>query len=338
MRCYQFTDAISLESLRLVERPDPQPGSHDIVIRMRAAALNFRDIAMIRGKYHIGVSPPLVPLSDGAGEVIRIGDSVTRFQVGDLACPTYLPDWHGGPLRAERGRRRLGGPTDGVLTEYMCIHEDEAVRAPRHLDSREAAALPVASVTAWRTLYRLGSLRPGETLLVQGSGAVSTTALQLARAGGARTIAVLRGDRHAAAFKALGANLVLTSGGIATWPAEVREATSGWGADVAINVAGGKTLTDTVAATRLEGVVHLVGFAADSIAELDLFEAIRHGTTFHTATAGSREDFEAFVRAANHGGFRPVIAKVFRLDQMSDAFRFFGEGGHHGKVVIDLEF
>jgi NADPH:quinone reductase-like Zn-dependent oxidoreductase len=150
MRCYQFTDAVSLASLRLVERPDPEPGPRDIIIRMRAAALNFRDIAMIRGDYHIGVSPPLVPLSDGAGEVIRIGDAVTRFQVGELACPTYLPDWHDGPLRADRVRRRLGGPTDGVLTEYMCIHEDEAVRAPRHLDCTEAATLPVAAVTAWR--------------------------------------------------------------------------------------------------------------------------------------------------------------------------------------------
>jgi NADPH:quinone reductase-like Zn-dependent oxidoreductase len=338
MRCYQFTDAVSLESLRLVERPDPEPGPRDIIIRMSAAALNFRDIAMIRGDYHIGVSPPLVPLSDGAGEVIRIGDAVTRFQVGELACPTYLPDWHDGPLRADRVRRRLGGPTDGVLTEYMCIHEDEPVRAPRHLDCTEAATLPVAAVTAWRMLYRLGSMRPGETLLVQGGGAVSTTALQLAKAGGARTIAVLRGDRHAGALKTLGADLVLTSGGGSTWPQEVREATLGLGVDVAINVAGGKTLTDTVAATKLEGTVHLVGFAAGSLAELDLFEAIRHGTTFHTATAGSREDFEAFVRAADHDGFRPVIAKVFRLDQMREAFQFFGEGGHHGKVVIDLDF
>jgi NADPH:quinone reductase-like Zn-dependent oxidoreductase len=262
----------------------------------------------------------------------------SRFRPGELVCPTYLPDWHGGPLRAERVRRRLGGPTDGVLTEYMCVHEDEAVAAPRHLDSREAAALPVAGATAWRVLYRLGSLRPGETLLVQGSGAVSTTVLQLAKAGGVRTIALLRGDRHVCALKALGADLVLTNGGAPNWPQDVLEATSGLGTDVAINVAGGKTLTDTVAATKLEGIVHLIGFASDSLAELDLFEAIRHGTTFHTATAGSRDDLEAFVRAANRGGFRPVIAKAFRLDQMREAFQFFGEGGHHGKVVIDIDF
>ncbi len=338
MRAYEFTDAISLESLHLVERPDPTPGPHDIVIRMRAAALNFRDVAMLRGNYHVGVSPPLIPLSDGAGDVVAIGEAVTRFHVGDLVCPTYLPDWHDGPIDAGRIRRRLGGPTDGVLTELMCVHETEAVRAPSHLDATEAAALPVAAATAWRVLYRIGSLRPSETLLVQGAGAISTTALALAKAGGARVIPVLRDERHVDALKALGADLVLTNGNAPTWPQQVREATNGIGADVAINVAGGKTLTSTVAATKLGGVVHLIGFVSDPVAELDLFEAIRHGTTFHTATAGSREDFEAFVRTSQQHGLRPAIAKVFAPTELRDAVAFFGQGGHCGKVVLKLKF
>ncbi|HEY1544396.1 MAG TPA: NAD(P)-dependent alcohol dehydrogenase [Xanthobacteraceae bacterium] len=338
MRVYAFTDAISLESLHLVERPDPTPGPHDIIIRMRAAALNFRDMAMLHGNYHVGVSPPLIPLSDGAGDVIAIGAAVTRFRVGDLVCPTYLPDWHSGPIDADRIRRRLGGPTDGVLTEFMRVHEAEAVRAPSHLDATQAAALPVVAATAWRVLYRTGSLRPGETLLVQGAGAISTTALQLAKAGGARTIAVLRDDRHADALKGLGADLVLTNGNAPTWPQQVREATGGLGADVAINVAGGKTLTGTVAATKLAGIVHLVGFVADPIAELDLFEAIRHGTTFHTATAGSREDFETFVRTSELHGLRPAIAKVFTLGELRDAVAYLGKGGHYGKVALTLDF
>jgi NADPH:quinone reductase-like Zn-dependent oxidoreductase len=338
MRTYQFTDAISLDSLQLVERPDPRPGPHDVVIRMGAAALNFRDVAMLRGDYHIGVSPPLVPLSDGAGEVIAVGEAVTRHRVGDLVCPTYLPDWHDGPFSADRVRRRLGGPTDGVLTELMCVHEAEAARAPAHLDATEAAALPVVAVTAWRVLYRVGSLRPGETLLVQGSGAISTTALQLAKAGGARCIAVLRDDRHADTMKTLGADVVLANGSAPDWPQQVHEATGGRGADVAINVAGGKTLTSTVAATKLGGTVHLVGFASESAAELDLFEAIRHGTTFHTATAGSRADFEAFVRTCEQHRFRPAIAKVFTLARLREALDLLGRGGHCGKVVLRTEF
>jgi NADPH:quinone reductase-like Zn-dependent oxidoreductase len=345
MYCYEFSDAISLRSLRLTERPDPVPGPHDIVIRMRAAALNFRDLAMERGRYHIGVSPPLVPLSDGAGEIIETGNAVTRFQVGDLVCPMYLPDWHDGPLRANVGRRRLGGPTDGVLTERMCVHEEEAVRAPRHLDAAEATALPVVAPTAWRSLHCLGSLRPGETLLVQGSGAISTTALQLGKASGASVVVVLRDERHAEALKTLGADFVVHSSGTSDWPQAVRNVTGGAGADVAVNVAGGKTLTSTVAATKLGGMVHLVGFASDSVAELDLFEAIRHGTTFHTATAGNREDFEAFVRVAELHDIRPVIAKVFALeglrdarglDQIRDAFAHLASGGHLGKIVLSF--
>jgi NADPH:quinone reductase-like Zn-dependent oxidoreductase len=338
MRCYQFSDAISLQSLHLVERPDPVPGANDIVIRMRAAAFNFRDVAMLRGNYHVGVAPPLIPLSDGAGEVIQIGRAVTRFRAGDLVCPTYLPDWHSGPIEAGRVRRRLGGPTDGVLTELMCVGEDEAVHAPSHLDATEAAALPVAAATTWRVLYRSGALRPGETLLAQGAGGISTTALQLAKAGGARCISVLRDDRHVNAMKQLGADVVLTSGNSLDWPRHVREATGGSGADVAINVAGGKTLTPTIAATKLGGIVHLVGFVTNPVAELDLFEAIRHGTTFHTATAGSREDFEAFVGTADLHRLRPAIAKVFALADLRSAIEFFEQGGHCGKVVLKLDF
>ena len=267
-----------------------------------------------------------------------IGKDVSRFQVGDLVCPTYLPDWRDGPIRADRGRRRLGGPTDGVLTELMCVHEEEAVRAPRHLSATEAAALPVAAATTWRTLYRRGSITPGQTLLVQGSGGISTMALQLAKAGGARTIAVLRQDCHAEAFKTLGADVVLTTGDTPEWPQDVRKATGGVGVDVALNVAGGKTLTDTVAATKLGGIVHLIGFAAGSVGELDLFEAIRHGTTFHTATAGSREDFDAFVRVAEEQCLRPAIAKVFSLDKLRDAFAYLAAGDLFGKVVVTLDF
>ena len=338
MRRYEFSDAISLDSLRLVERPDPIPGPHDVVVRMRAAAFNFRDLAMVRGHYHIGVSPPLVPLSDGAGDVVAIGQAVTRFRVGDLVCPTYLPDWRDGPIRADRVRRRLGGPTDGVMTELMCAHDEEVVRAPRHLSAVEAAALPVAAATTWRTLYRRGSLRPGETLLVQGSGAISTTAVQLAKTGGARTIVVLRHGRYAEALKALGADVILTTGDTPGWPQDVQEATGGVGADVALNVAGGKTLTATVAATKLGGDVHLIGFAAGSSCEVDLFEAIRHGTTFHTATAGSREDFDAFVQAAEEHRLKPAIAKVFSLDELRDAFSHLAAGDRFGKVVVTLDF
>jgi len=338
MRCYLFSDAVTLDDLRLVERPDPAPGSHDIVLRMRAAALNFRDLAIVRGRYHVGVSPPLVPLSDGAGEVIAVGGEVTRFRLGDLVCPAYLPDWIDGPIRPRHIRRRLGGPSDGVLSELMCLHEDEAVRAPRHLDDTEAAVLPVAAATAWHSLYKLGSVGPGETVLIQGTGGVSTSALQLVRVGGARTIMVTRSERHADALRALGAEQVLTNGAQPEWPDDVVRLTDQGGADVAVNVAGGATLTQSIAATRMGGRVHLVGYAGDTMAQLDIFAAIRQATTIHVATAGNRDSFEAFVRAAECHKIRPVVARLFALEQLRDAFAYLAEGGHLGKVGLRLNF
>jgi NADPH:quinone reductase-like Zn-dependent oxidoreductase len=193
MWAYRFEDDFSLASLRRVRRPDPEPGPHDVVLRMRAAALNFRDLAIMRGEYHVEVGLPLVPLSDGAGEVVQVGAEVTRLRVGDLACPVYLPNWTDGPLRPRHGARRLGGPNDGVLSELMCLPEGEVVRVPGFLDPVEAATLPVAGVTAWHSLFELDRLCPDETVLVQGSGGVSTIAIQLAVAAGARVIAATRG-------------------------------------------------------------------------------------------------------------------------------------------------
>jgi NADPH:quinone reductase-like Zn-dependent oxidoreductase len=171
MRAYLYEERIALDGLVLVERPDPEPGPRDVVLRMRAAALNYRDLAIASGHYHIAVEPPLVPVSDGAGEVVHIGAEVTRVRLGDLACPVYLPDWIEGPDNPAVIRRRMGGPSDGVLSEFVCLHEEEVVRAPADLEPAEAAILPVASVTAWHSLYRFGSLRPAETLVVLGRGA-----------------------------------------------------------------------------------------------------------------------------------------------------------------------
>lgn len=338
MRCYLFSKNVSMDDLVLTERPDPVPGPRDIVLRMRAAALNFRDLAIVRGHYHVGVSPPLVPVSDGAGEVIQVGSEVTRFRIGDLVCPTYLPDWIEGPIRPWNVRRRLGGPSDGVLSELMCLHEEEAVRAPRHLDATEAAQLPVAAATAWHSLFQLGSVRPAETVLIQGSGGISTIALQLAHAAGARTIMVTRNDRHADALRALGADAVLSNGASEGWPDDVLNLTERRGVEVSLNVAGGNTLTRSIAATRMGGLVHLVGYAAGTAADLDIFTAIQHATTIHVATAGNRQNLEAFVRAAERHQIRPVIAKAFRLEQIRDAFAFLAQGGHIGKVGLVVNF
>ncbi|MBO0804741.1 MAG: NAD(P)-dependent alcohol dehydrogenase [Nocardiopsaceae bacterium] len=337
MRTYLFEDTIARESLRLIERPDPVPGDHDIVLRMKAVALNYRDLAIMRGNWHLQVSPPLVPLSDGAGEVIEAGAAVSRFKPGDLACPVYLPDWIDGPPRRNSLARRLGGPSDGVLTELFCLHEDEAVLAPRHLDAGEAATLPIAGLTAWHSLFEYDRLRPDETLLVQGSGGVSAMAIQLARSAGARVIVVTRSGRHAEQLTALGADHVLTSGNTPAWPDDVIALTSE-GADIALNVAGGGTLTPTIAATRVGGRVHQVGYAADRISPLDIFTALERATSIRIATAGSRASFEAMIRAMQQHAIRPAIDRAFDLRHLDDALDYLASGGHLGKVIVNLNF
>ena len=319
-----------------MNRPDPVPGPHDVLLRMRAAALNYRDLAIASGNYHVAVDPPLIPLSDGAGEVIQTGAQVTRVRVGDIACPTYLPDWIEGPVSPRVARRRLGGPSDGVFAELICLHEDEVVKAPSHLDAIEAATLPVAAVTAWHCLYQLGTLRPGETLVVLGNGGVSTSALQLARAGGARVIAVTRRDRHRTRLQELGASDVVLDDGSGDWPRRVVALAEGRGADVAMDVVGGSSLARSIAATRHGSEVHLVGYAADTSATLDIFDAIRRSTVIRAASAGNRRSFEALARVFEQQKIRPAVDRTFPIARFRDAFDHLAKGGHFGKIVLSF--
>lgn len=333
MKAYVYTDKISLGALTPQERADPAPGPRDVILRMRALSLNYRDLAIARGHYHAAVEPPLVPISDGAGEVVAVGREVTRFRKGDLACPIYLPDWIDGPPTPEKLRRRLGGPTDGLMAELVCVHEQAAVRAPSHLDPEEAATLPVAAVTPWHCLFELGQVRPGETVVVLGTGGVSLSALQFARLAGSRPIVVTRRAEHAAALRALGAHAVVVdrSNG---WPTQVMELTDGAGADVVIDVVGADSVGRSIAATRHGGVVHVVGYAAGEDARFDIFEAIRHAVTVRIATAGSRHDFEALTRALEQHRLRPPVDRVFAVADFPSAFEQLQRGGQFGKIVL----
>ncbi len=334
MRAYAYVDRIGPDALVPVERPDPVPGPHDVVLRMQAAALNYRDLAIARGHYHIKCSPPLVPVSDGAGDVIAVGSQVTRLQTGEIACPVYLPDWIDGPASPRVLRRRLGGPTDGVLSELLCLNEEEVVRAPSHMDAVEASTLPITAVTAWQSLYQLGCLRPGETLVVLGTGGVSTAALQLARAGGVQVIAVVRRPEQECQMREFGAHHVVLAPGTTDWPRRVAELTAGRGADAVIDVVGGDSLRNSIAATRSGGTVHVVGYAAETDAHFDIFDAIRHATTIRVAVAGNRNSFEALIRVMEQQTIRTAIHRTFPIARWREAFECLANGGHFGKIVL----
>lgn len=334
MKAYAYVEKIGIDALCAVSRPDPDPGPNDIVLRMRAIALNHRDLAIANGHYHVMVKPPLVPVSDGAGEVVAVGNAVSRFRPGDLACPIYMPDWIDGPVTPAVARRRLGGPSDGVMSEYLCIHENEAVRAPKHISAEEAATLPVSAVTAWHSLFCHGAIKPGEVVVVQGAGGVSTAAVQFAAAAGARVVSVLRSDRHADRLRAIGTHdIVLSSED--DWPLQVIRASDGRGADVVVDVVG-STLAQSIAAARVGGLLHLVGYVGSTGAHLDIFDAIRHAITLKVATAGPRTSFEAMVRAMDLHKIRPPAPKVFPITHWRDGFDQLASGGHFGKIVLKL--
>lgn len=333
MKAYVYTNRIALDALSPEDRADPVPGPNDIVLRMHAISLNYRDLAIARGQYHAAMTPPFIPISDGAGEVVAMGTNVTRFRPGDLACPIYLPDWIDGPPTSEKLRRRLGGPNDGVMAERVRVHEEAAIHVPSHLDPVESACLPVAAVTAWHCLFELGHVRPGEVVVTIGTGGFSLAALQFAQAAGARSIAITRREEHTDHLRSLGANAVIVDLSD-TWPARVMELTNGIGADVVLDVVGSSSVGRSIEATRHGGLVHLVGYAAGKEARFDIFEAIRHAVTIRTATAGSRQDFEALVRVMEQHKIFPPVDRVFPIRNFRDAFDSLQRGGHFGKVAL----
>jgi NADPH:quinone reductase-like Zn-dependent oxidoreductase len=336
MWVYQYRDRIALESLERTEWPDPDPGPHDVVIQMSAVALNHRDIALARGHYHIDAQPPLVPLSDGAGHVVAIGREVTRFRIGDLAAPVYLPDWIDGPVTPHSGIRRLGGPTDGVLLEFKCVHEAEAVRLPSFLSAAEGATLPITAVTAWHALNVTGTLKSSDTVFIQGTGALSLAALQVAKMAGTRTILLTRDNRFSPRLRELGADIVITTEQEPDWPQAVVKATDGNGADVLVDILGGDSLNRTIRAARVGGCIHAAGYVTGTSATIDLFEAIRHAVTIHVATAGHRASFESLARALDQHQLHPVVGDQYSIDEIPDAFEAMARGGHFGKIVIQL--
>ena len=330
MKTIELHGAYGLENLRTVERPEPVPGPGEIAVRIRAASLNYRDLVIVKGTY--GAFPlPLVPVSDGAGEVIAVGPQVTRFQIGDRVVPTYIPDWISGPPRPELIARRLGGPVDGVLTEIKVVSEQSAVRVPDHLSFAEASTLPIAGVTAWEALFGGEPLRPGETVVIQGTGGVGVMALQLAAASGARAIVVSGSAQKGERARALGADEVIPREG---WSERVLELTHGAGADRVLELAGGD-LEATLRATKLGGAIVMIGFLADRITRFDVTKAISRMVTLRAVSVGSRGAFEALNEALLRSDIHPVIDATYGFDEVQRAFQHLAEGGHMGKLVLE---
>ncbi len=335
MRAYELRGN-GVETLALVERPRPRPGPGQVLVRVHAASLNYRDLMVASGTYTRGGPPkrPLVPLSDAAGEVLEVGPGVTRLGAGDRVAGNFFQRWIDGPFDAEKGASALGGAIDGVLAEEVVLDADAAVRFPDHLSLEEAATLPCAAVTAWVGLFELGGLNAGETVLAMGTGGVSIFALQLAKAAGARVILTSSHDEKLARGKALGADAGVNYRTTPRWDEAARALTGGRGVDHLLEVGGATTLPVSLRAVREGGHVALVGLLGGQRGDLETARRNDRGVRVDSVYVGSVRHFEAMNAAIARAGLRPVVDRVFPFERAREAYEHLASGAHFGKVVV----
>ena len=319
------------DALTLVERPEPAPKMGQVLVKMHAASLNFRDVQVLRGTYGV---QPRVPLSDGAGEVVAVAPDVTRVRIGDRVAGAYRQMHVSGELTPESDASALGGQAEGVLAELVVFNEQGLVKVPEHLSYEEAATLPCAAVTAWNALVVEGQLQAGQTVLLLGTGGVSVFALQFAKQMGARVIVTSRSDEKLRRAQALGADLGINYRATPKWDEEVLTLTGGSGVDVVLELGGSETLSRSLRAVRVSGKVQIIGVINGTKGEVDVTAILGKHVTVQGINVGARDSFEAMNRAITQNQLHPVIDRVFPFDQAREAVAHLESGSHFGKVVI----
>ena len=337
MRLYQLDlERRSIDALAMTERPTPRPGPGDVLIRMRAFSLNFRDLLIAKGLYPVSVtSTHLVPVSDGAGEVVEVGSGVTRFKPGDRVVTSFFQGWIDGPLTYPVMGTSLGGGIEGVLAEYVNLSQDGVVRIPDSLSYEEAATLPCAAVTAWNALIETGHLKAGQSVLLQGTGGVSIFALQLAHALGARVIITSSSDQKLARAKALGAEGLINYKTHPDWEKKALELTGGLGVDHLVELGGSGTLAASLQALGIHGQLSIIGVLTGGIqSNIDFLPVLIRTARLQGIFVGSRRMLERVIAAVVEHRIKPVIDRVFPFDEVLAAYRLMESGGHFGKIAI----
>ncbi len=336
MKAFEILNSFGTDSLKLIERPDPSPGYGQVLIKLRAVSLNYRDLMVVKGLYNPNLPLPLIPCSDGVGEVIAVGERVTRVKVGDRVAGIFFQKWLSSRLTEAKAQSALGGAINGLLAEYAVLHEDGVVHVPEHLTDVEAATLPCAAVTAWNALVTSGNVKAGDTVLVQGTGGVSIFALQFAQLLGARIIATSSSDEKRERLQSLGATDTINYKQTPDWGKKVQEITEGVGVDHVVEVGGAGTLNESLKAVAHGGQISLIGVLTGGKGEISTASILMKNVRVQGIYVGSREMFEDMNQAIAFHKIRPVCDRVFPLESARSALEYMETGAHFGKICIQF--
>ena len=336
MRVWEIRGSFGVENLALVEREKPRAGHGQIVIQIKAASLNYRDLLKVRGHYNPRQPLPLIPCSDGAGEVVEVGEGVEGWEVGDRAAPIFSQTWQSGEPSRAKLRGTMGGPLDGTLAEYVCVGADGAVKLPENLSYAQASTLPCAAVTAWSALVEQGNVTAGDSVLVQGTGGVSMFALQLGVMLGARVIATSSSDEKLERVEELGAAHTINYKREPEWGKVARKLAGGDGVDHIVEVGGANTLEQSLKAVRPGGQISMIGVLSGTRQKLDIIPILMQNIRVQGILVGHRDGFIRMNRAIEANGIEPVISHTFGFEDAPAAFELMAASGHFGKIVIEL--
>jgi NADPH:quinone reductase-like Zn-dependent oxidoreductase len=326
-----------IDRLKLNELPVPEIKPGEVLVKMTAVSLNYRDLLVIKGVENWKPPAPRIPISDGVGEIVALGEGVSRFRAGDRVAGIFLPKWLDGELTKEKYVLPLGGAaTDGVLAEYVSFDEQAVVKIPDNLSGAEAATLPVAALTAWHAVARRSRVQPGETVLIQGTGGVALFATQFVHAIGGLPLVISSSDEKLEKAKKLGASSTVNYKRFPDWEEQILESTNGEGVDHVIETVGGENLNRSLNAVKLSGTISFIGLIAGLSAPINTYQFVTKNVRLHGIETGSREMFEEMNRFIEAKQLNPVIDKTFALSEIREALKYLESGRHFGKIVISF--